>query len=160
MSMTIFLRLIEATREVDPVAHAWLKAGLQRYREGELLDRALDLAGAGADCAAEAALFKAADLLDPTHTLPRHTVARLLEAAIRRFARTWPAVRFAHNPNLDSLNRALWEAHVCSGKFPRHRRRLDDLLTRRIVTRQSILGDAGTTQQEEVPREHDTPMAR
>lgn len=77
-------RLLEATRS-DPEIHAWLDQALQRYRAGEPLERALGLAGPEATKQRNAALRRAADLLDPPGALSAWQRAKRLEETLRRF---------------------------------------------------------------------------
>ncbi len=152
MSMRVLLRLIASTADADPEAHAWLAQGLQRWRDGEDLQHALDLVGPGANQAAEAALFRAALLLDPQRTKPAHPVAVQLAAALERFERrTWPRISVTEDPgSLGTLDRALWEALVCSAQIPRSPRRLFDLLTRKGWQRQREAYDDDNVQHVEL----------
>lgn len=153
MSHTKMLRLMVATSRTDPDLHAWLTAGYRRWRDGEGLERALDLVGAGADRAAGESLLIAAELLDRTHAKSAWQMAALISAALARFeSRTWPRVRAIGDPGtLGEIDRVFWDTLTISERVPRSPRRLYDLLTRAGWRRQLEPGDDADAQSSRQP---------
>lgn len=91
MSLERLTRLRHAAVQHDPEVAAWLDAALQAWRNGEDLDCALGLAGTQAVRARNAAIRRAADLLDREGALSAWARAGRVEAAVRHYeAVVWP----------------------------------------------------------------------
>lgn len=106
MSLPRLQRVMEAAQPEDRM---WLEAALARWRDGEPLDHALGLAGPRAIKQRNAALCRAADLLDPAGDLSDWQRAGKVEKAIRYFAGrknddSLLAQTVAEIINLESLN--------------------------------------------------------
>ncbi len=133
MSAVRMLRLIEVAKRHDPDLHVWLANGIDRWRDGELLDRALDLNGRGAKLAADDALLRAAEILDPEGTYSPWILARKLADVLQHFkSNLWPRARLSNAPDgLTDMERELWVALKSSDGVRSSARRIFDLLTER-----------------------------
>lgn len=125
MSRARLARLQALADAGDAELAAWLGAGLARWRAGEPLEKALDLTG---ERARNAALLRAARLLDPQGTLGAWRTARLLARAVARFERSWPRQRFAAELPRDSIDAAIAESFHASDRRLSSARKLYDLI--------------------------------
>lgn len=96
----------------DAEVHRWLASALAEWRRGGIsLDRSLGLTGPVAIRARDAALRRAAALLDDGRT-PWETAGKL-ERAINHFETTaWKRLRYQAPPDLPPLKLALYEAFM------------------------------------------------
>ncbi len=125
--------LRELAAEHDGELSAWLEAGIERWREGESLDRALGVCGTDAVRERDLAIRRAAAIANPDGLRKPHTLAGDLEMEIRRFEGVkWKRCRHMRDPNLSPFDRALFDAlRACdqSGiSMLRSQRRLYDLI--------------------------------
>ncbi|PWG62525.1 hypothetical protein DEM34_12150 [Spiribacter halobius] len=75
----------------DPELQEWLRGGLEAWRAGEDLDRALGLSGPQATKARDAAIRRCADLLDRHGALSTWAKAGHVEAAMKHYESiVWP----------------------------------------------------------------------
>ena len=140
MSMARLLELQAFAEQHKPEHGAWLKSVIQRYREGEALDRAAELTGFGALRAAKAELLAAAELLDPNQEQCTHRLAGVIAAALREFERQrWSVAKALLSPEtLPVLDACFWRALMNSNAVPRSKDRIADVLAQRGQLRQSV----------------------
>jgi hypothetical protein len=113
-----------------PEALPWLQGGLRAYLAGgQPLEDALGLTRPNRVKVRNAALMRAARILDDGRGRPPWELAGLLEQAIRRFeGDTLKRIRAGTAMELSPLNSALAEAWGGGARPLRSRRRLYDLL--------------------------------
>lgn len=115
-----------------PCAVAWLRAGMRRYLRGEAstLEVALRLTGANRVAARNAALLKAARMIEDGDYMSTWSLAGKLHDAVTRFE-TVIAPRLYRNPEtpLCPIDQAIQAARQSGARPLQSRRRLFDLLT-------------------------------
>jgi hypothetical protein len=138
MSQTNFLDLQRLADQQKPELGVWLRSVMQRWRDGEPLERAADLKGNGALQAAKQELLVAADLLDPDHKHGPWRLAGIISQAFKEFERRrWPAARTLSAPDgLSALDQVFWRTLTNSSAVPRSQDRIFDLLAQRRQLRQ------------------------
>jgi len=115
--------------KANPKLSQWLEDGIQRWRGGEQLDRALALAGAGAKIERNRALLRAARLLDPENEYSTWYLAGLLEFSIKRFeSLIQPQIEAGTKKNLSPVDLAIHQAFLSGTEMIRSQRKLFDLL--------------------------------
>jgi len=123
------LALLRELAKANPKLSQWLEDGIQRWRGGEQLDRALALAGAGAKIERNRALLRAARLLDPENEYSTWYLAGLLEFSIKRFeSLIQPQIEAGTKKNLSPVDLAIHQAFLSGTEMIRSQRKLFDLL--------------------------------
>ena len=109
--------LLRVTRD-HPGLHAWLARGLEAWREGMPLERALCLDKSKNLALRDAYLRRAAELLDPKRQLKPWPLAEALATRIARFE-SGVLQRIRHRDDVLGVNGALLAAWKCGGGLPR-----------------------------------------